>query len=184
MNTPARTRRLLFLSLASIIPVAAQPQDVAHHSELQIREAISSIIKKTIQSGSGMTPEGVKFWTPVPPGNEDFSAVKALGKAAIPIVAEFLWTKDPRENLVAAHLLAGVREPAYLEPFVDVAKKHPSVGARVRAVRFLSSGSSILYTPMMEQVAANDPDPAVRSTASEILANWKAEDKKSASRKN
>lgn len=163
------------LASVSISQCAAGSQQAKNYRRAQIRAAVAAIVKKTIAEGSRTTSQGVQVWMPIPPSNEAVSEVRSLGPDAIPVLSTYLWTSNDRENLVAGQLLGRLGEASALGPFADVAKKHKSAAARIRALRFLSVAPPVLSGEIFEWSARNDPDPAVRSAAKDILASRRSD---------
>src|SRR5215510_2856692 len=48
-----------------------------------IRERIATIIRETLKQGEGTTVEGYRFFTWVPPSNEDVEEIKSYGDKAV-----------------------------------------------------------------------------------------------------
>jgi len=48
-----------------------------------IRERIATIIHETLKQGEGTTGEGYKFFTWIPPSNEDVEEIKSYGDKAV-----------------------------------------------------------------------------------------------------
>jgi len=138
-------------------------------SESQVRKRISSIIRHTIQKASFVTPDGLRVQTVARATNEEIKEIQGYGDAAVPILSEFLSSKDDREKDLAIRLLGILGGGRVVEPLARVVRTDTSPAAREMAIRWLAQAPWDLASPVIFEAARNDADAAVRQTAQEVL---------------
>jgi len=153
----------------SQVVAAQQSESEARTQQQSDRAVVVSAIQDALQQGSGTTTDGVKFSTYLPPSEESIVAVQRLGDRAIPILAEFLWSKDDRECWVVIRLLGSLGGARIVPPLEEVARKYPAPRRRILAIRRQSSAPWEIASPIIRESAEHDPDSGVRKTAKDIL---------------
>ena len=138
-------------------------------SESQVRKRISSIIRHTIQKASFVTPDGLRVQTVARATNEEIKEIQGYGDAAVPILSEFLSSKDDREKDLAIRLLGILGGGRVVEPLARVVRTDTSPAAREMAIRWLAQAPWDLASPVIFEAARNDAYAAVRQTAQEVL---------------
>src|SRR6185295_14000820 len=103
--------------------VTAFSQTLAQASEKEgIRERISAIIRETIKQGEG-TVNGIKFYTRVPPSDDEVQEIKNYGDKAVPILEEILWSGDNLAGDLALRVLGLLGGSQMVEPLKRVVEK-------------------------------------------------------------
>jgi hypothetical protein len=150
--------------------VVQQTESEARLQEQNDRAAVVAAIQNTLSQGTGTTASGVKFSTYIPPSQESVATLRSLGDRAIPILAEYLVSKDDRESRVAMRLLASLGGARVVPPLAEVARTYPAPRRRILALKWLSSVPSELTLSVFRDSAEHDPDPNVGREAKELLA--------------
>jgi len=135
-----------------------------------LHEQIATIIATTVHEGQGVTREGQRFYTFVPPSPDALETVKRNADDAIPILNEFIWGKDPNAGHVAMRLLGALGGEKILAQLTPVIDKHPSPGMRSLALRWVSTAPWERALPILKRAAAKDSSRSVRDTAKELIA--------------
>jgi hypothetical protein len=136
-----------------------------------IRERIATIIRETIKQGEGYI-DGIKFWTRVPPSNEDVEEIKSYGDKAVPILEEYLFSDVGREGDLALRLLGLLGGSRIVEPLKRIAEQSTSAARRETALRWLTRAPWELASPIIRNGAETDRDPEVRGVARDLLVNY------------
>jgi hypothetical protein len=139
------------------------------YDQQDIRAQVTDAIRESLQEGSGVTADGLRYSTYLPPSTQSLAAVQRLGDKAIPILSEFLWSKDDRESWTAMRFLGSLGGARIVKPFGAIARRHPSAGRRKLALTWLATGPWELASPILQAAATEDLDPAVRKTANDLL---------------
>ena len=138
--------------------------------EAILRDQIRKLIRDTVQEGKGVTPEGIKYRTRVPPSNEAVEEVRGFGDKAIPVLTEYLWSRDTDESAVAMRFLGALGGKRIVAPLRQVIRQHPSPAARISAMRWLREVPCELAAPVLREAAERDSDPSVRRKARDLLS--------------
>ena len=134
-----------------------------------LRERIASIIHELLQEGRGTTPEGIRYRTRVPPSSAAVEEVRGYGDAAIPVLNEYLWSRDSAESELAMRFLGALGGKQIVQPLRRVIRRHPSPAVRSAALRWLTQAPWESAAPILREAADKDLDSGVRNTARELL---------------
>jgi len=135
-----------------------------------VRERIASIMKVTLGQGEFRTSEGIRAVIKVPPSTEQIQEVKNLGSSAIPVLSEYVTSKDPREQELAMRFLSAFAGDQIVGSLRIFAKHSAFAMNRAQALEWLAQTPLSKALPIIEDVSKTDSDPYVRKTATEILA--------------
>jgi len=141
-------------------------------SEETIRERISTIIRETLKQGEGTTAEGYRFFTWVPPSNENVEEIKSYGDEAVPILEKYLFSDIGREGDLVLRILARIGGSRILEPLKRVVEQSTSPWRREEALRALTQAPLELAFPIVRNAAETDRDPEVRAEAQNLLVGY------------
>ena len=172
-------RRLGWLLLVSVAFTVGQTNSTTlsqtfllASDERAIRERISTIIRGTLKQGEGTTVEGYRFFTWVPPSNEDVEEIKSYGDKAISILEEYLFSDVGREGDLVLRILGRMGGSRIVEPLKRVVEQSTSAWRREEALGSLTQAPWELAFPIIRNAAETDRDPEVRGVARDLLVNY------------
>jgi hypothetical protein len=140
--------------------------------ERAIRERIATIIRETLKRGEGTTVEGYRFYTWVPPSNEDVEEINSYGDKAVPILEEYLFSDVGREGNLVLRILGRIGGSRVVEPLKRVVEQSTSAWRREDALRSLTQAPWDLAFPIIRNASETDRDPNVREVARDLLVNY------------
>ncbi|MGH9795636.1 MAG: HEAT repeat domain-containing protein [Candidatus Acidiferrales bacterium] len=157
-----------FRAFGSITPQSSQGQS----TEDELRATIDSVIRDTVNKGTGRTAEGVPYYVEMPPllTDTDRKKIRDFGAKSLAILEEHVWTSPFREARVAIQLVAELGRDDGLKALARIVKRHPSPQMRIRALRLLSGDLKSSFFSTIKDAADTDPDETVRRVAKEILS--------------
>lgn len=167
---------IVFAKILSGTPFSAfgskTPQSQAPSTEDELRATIDSVIRDTVNRGTGRTAEGVPYYVEIPPSltDADQKKIRDFGAKAIAILEQRVLTSPFREARVAIQLVAEVGGDNGRRALAQIVKRHPSPQMRVRALRLLSGDLKGSVIPTIKDAVDTDPDETVRRVAKEILS--------------
>ena len=137
-----------------------------------IRERIATILHETLKQGEGTMVEGYRFFTWIPPSNEDVEEIKSYGDKAVSILEEYLFSDVGREGDLVLRILGGMGGSRVLEPLKRVVEQSTSAWRREEALRSLTQAPWELAFPIIRNAAETDRDPEVRAEARDLLVRY------------
>ena len=124
--------------------------------ERAIRERIATIIRETLKRGEGTTVEGYRFYTWVPPSNEDVEEINSYGDKAVPILEEYLFSDVGREGNLVLRILGRIGGSRVVEPLKRVVEQSTCM-APGRRIEVVDAGALGFSFPHYPQRVGNGP---------------------------
>ncbi len=138
-------------------------------STLKYDERINEIVKKTIEAGHSVLPNGIQVLTFVPIATPDSSEIIAMGACAVAPLTRILDWQSDFAQLISVRLLAqiGTEETtAALERALEPSRWQP---VRMSALYGLTAASWNPQTRALVQRLTEDGNPRIRQIAQSIL---------------
>jgi hypothetical protein len=141
----------------------------AERSKDDLRQKVEKVVKKTVESGSGRTAEGVPFFSEASPDPADIETIRSGGDAAISVLEGFVWEGQDPQMRVAVRLIGMTGGETGFNALRRIVQGHRVPSIRIRALRWISGRPSTEAIPIIEKVAQKDRDESVRKVARELL---------------
>ena len=106
-KTASRVLRIVMLAMfyaLMVAPRGGMPQQSKHVPETFVRERISTLTRDIISRGHHEA-NGIKIWIRSLPSNEELDEVRGYGETAIPVLTDYLKSKEIHERELAMRFL-------------------------------------------------------------------------------
>lgn len=161
---------LLILSGSGIGQMRCGSVDI--NSPAAVQHEVGRIFNGTLDRMESTTPAGVTITTWSGWNSDDEKQIKCLGVAAVPFIVEQLSSRRNFGQLLAVKMLGWVGGSPIIAPLIKVLHESKSQTTRISALESLFHVPESDARPILESVAASDPDEQVRRRATEILARY------------
>ena len=156
-----RVKTILFLAT-----LVARPAAAASSPQAQVR----AIFEKSLAEGVMHLPDGTTIVEPVPPSREALDAVRNIGDAALPVLAEELRSGSDRAFSLALRFIEAMGGKRVVPIMAEAAKTAPAPHRRQEALRWLVNITPADALPIAQDMAQTDPDQSVREAANAVIA--------------
>jgi|SRR5689334_7753798 len=155
-----------------VSPAATMGQDTAE----QRRGRIAEIMQRTLKGGEGRIVHNgqvINTYTRRGPTDADLEEIRRYGEDAVPILTEYLASKNAPEYELAMRFLGAIGGSSIVPSLKKVIFQDQSSRKREYAVRTITQAPRDAAAPILRRAAARDADPKVRRVAKEMLKSMK-----------
>jgi hypothetical protein len=161
---------LLLVCLLAGVSGSAQKRRARQQGPVTARTRIATLIRERVNEGVN-TVGGVKVQTRTPPSSRAVDEIKRYGDEAVPILREYLESKNVRVRAAALEFLGLLGGERIVPSLQQVLKADSSPMIRMSALRWTTQLRWELVAPLVREVASRDSDEQVRAEANNILAS-------------
>ena len=141
------------------------------------RARIVEIMQRTLKAGEGRIVRNGQVYntyTRRGPSTADLEEIRGYGNEAVPILAEYLASKNAPEYELAMKFLGAIGGSSIVTPLKDVIFQDPSARKREYAIRAITQAPRDEALVVLHRAAVSDRDAQVRKVAKEMLKAMKA----------
>lgn len=182
MNHKRRLARLTMLIALCVLLVsrgqfvislaAVMTQD----SAAERRARIVEIMQRTLKAGEGrIVSDGqvINTYTRRGPTEADLEEIRRYGEDAVPILTEYLASRNAPEYELALRFLGAIGGTSIVPPLKNLIYQDQSSRKREYAIRTITRAPRAEASPILRHAAVRDADPGVRKVAKEMLKAMK-----------
>src|ERR1051325_5591443 len=154
------TLGILVCALAAVV-AGTQKRRPRGPGGVTARERIAQIMRQRLNEGRSVV-KGVRVQTRTPPSPEAVDEIKRYGDDAVPMLSEYLSSKDAQVRSIAVEFIGLLGGRRVIGPLQKVIRSDDSPTVRVLAVRWVSQAPWESAAPVIREAARADADPRVR----------------------